>query len=256
MEEFDLAWRESLAQPWKERHEFMQTMRERLAAHEAAARERELTDEEQWQRACALEAVAGGAAALVALDALLERQPQHAPALYARGRIRLEADDDRGATDIERAMQLDDEAREPGAQLLYSYFYARHEFSRCDLYRSTLQQIASERDRAALERAQLRSRDRLEPHGLNTEALQPWLDALRAESKVKRAWLARKRVQHLARVPAFVLCVQFRPFTASSDSALQRLADTLSGDHSCLVLSSASARRRLAKLDGSLIFER
>lgn len=256
MEEFDLAWRESLAQPWQERHEFMRAMRERLAKHEAAAAERALTEAEEWERACAVEAVRGGAAALALLDLLLQRHPQHAPALYARGRIRLEADDDRGAADIERAMQLDDEAREPGAQLLYSYFYARHEFSRCDLYRGTLQEIARERDLASLERSQLRSQDRLEPHGLGAADLAPWIEALRAERSVVRAWLARKQVDHLARVPAFVLCVQLKLLSTGGDSTLGRLADALSGGHSCLALSSRRAQRRLRALGGALIFER
>jgi Zn-dependent protease with chaperone function len=256
MEEFDVAWRESLAQPWKERHAFMQSMRERLAAHEATARARELDEEEQWDLATALEAVRGGAAALPVLDQLLRRAPEHAPALYARGRIRLDTNDEGGAGDIERAMQLDEEAREPGAQLLYTYFYARHDLSRCDRYLRTLQQVQQDRNLAGLERAQLRSQDVLVPHGLTREALTAFLHALEGEPKVRRAWLARKRVRHLSRVPAYVLCVQFKLLGFGGESDLERLSATLSEGHSCLAVAGLRARRRLRKVDGALIFER
>jgi Zn-dependent protease with chaperone function len=256
MEEFDLAWRESLAQPWKERHAFMQAMKERLAECEALQRTRELTETEQWELANAVEAVKGGRAALAILEALLRRSPEHAPALYARGRIQLEDGDDAGAADIERAMQLDDEAREPGAQLLYTYFYARHDLSRCDRYRGTLQQLQQERQLAQVERAQLRARDVLGPHGLSATELDPWLEVLRNESGVRRAWLVRKRVRHLSRIPAYVLCVESRLFSRGGDSRVTRLADALSHGRSCLVVSGWRMRRRMRGVDDALIFER
>jgi Zn-dependent protease with chaperone function len=37
-EEFDLAWRDSLVQPWQERHAFMQSMRDKLARYKSPAR--------------------------------------------------------------------------------------------------------------------------------------------------------------------------------------------------------------------------
>jgi hypothetical protein len=256
MEEFDLAWRESLAQPWKERHAFMQAMRERLAAYEDAARERELDEAEQWELAGAVEAVKGSRAALAVLDELLRRAPQHAPALYARGRIRLEDNDEGGAADIERAMQLDDEAREPGAQLLYTYFYARHDLSRCDRYRGTLQQVQQERQLAAAERAQLRVQDVLHPHGLDADALASWIEVLSRDKSVRRAWLARKQVRHLPRIPAYVLCVQFKLLSSGGESRLAQLGNASSAGHDCLAVSGVRATRRLRKLDGALIFER
>jgi Zn-dependent protease with chaperone function len=140
-EEFDLAWRESLVQPWQERHAFMQSMRDKLARYEALERANELTPDEQWDYARVVETVRGGKVALPMLERLLALDSQHAPALYARGRILLEANDDGGAADVERAMLLDEEARELGAQLLYGYFSARRDFGRCDPYRDILRQV-------------------------------------------------------------------------------------------------------------------
>jgi len=256
MEEFDLAWRESLAQPWKERHAFMQAMKERLTAYEAAARERELDDAERWELAGAVEAVRGGLAALSVLDELLRRAPEHAPALYARGRIRLDDNDEGGAADIEHAMRLDDEAREPGAQLLYTYFYARHDLSRCDRYRGTLQQVQQERQLAAAERSQLRAQDVLHPHGLEQDTLAEWIEVLESDQTVRRAWLARKQVRHLARIPAYVLCVQFKMLSTGGEGRLTQIGNALSAGRSCLAVTGTRASRRLRKLDGALIFER
>ncbi len=255
-EEFDVAWRESMAGPWKERHAFMQAMKEKLAVYEAAARQRELAEDEQWDYAAALESVLGGKAALPVLDLLLERAPRHAPALYARGRIRLSENDESGASDIERAMMLDDAAREPGAQLLYGYYYSRHDFSRCDRYRSTLQQVQRERQLAVAERAELRSRDVLVPHGLSARELEDWIAVIQREPAVKRAWLVRKQVEHLPNVPAFLLVIQCRLFTRGEQNLHTRLARALSSGHSCLVVRRAGAARKAARVPDALILTR
>jgi len=247
--EFDKAWHESIAQPWTERHAFMQSMKEKLTLYAAASRTRELTQDEQWDFAGAVEGVKGGKAAKPILDALLQRAPEHAPALYARGRILLEDNDESGAADIERAMALDEEAREPGAQLLYTYFYSRQDFSRCDRYRNTLEETRRQRERAVAERLQLKPKDALEPHGLTAGQLQPWLEALAAENAVKRAWLVRRRVQHLPKVPAYVLVVQFRIPTLGRARAMARIAEAVPA-WCCMVRNTwdhGGAARRVKK---------
>jgi len=254
--EFDVAWHESLATAWKDRHTFMQSMKEKLGMYQAAAHSRELDTQEQWDYANALEAVQGGNAALPVLDALLARDPQHAPGYYARGRILLEAHDERGAVDIERAMTLDEDAKEPGAQLLYGYFYARHEFARCDRYRSTLEDVQRERALASRERGELKKKDLIEPHALDNGTMAVLREVLAGQKGLKRAWLARKRVQYLQKLPAFVLVVEYGMFTSVNDERLARLAEQLSAGQTCLVIvkgKHASARRVVA-LPGSLIY--
>lgn len=259
LDEFDRAWRESLTEAWQERHAFVQSMKEKLTLYTAAARSRELDAQEHWDYAAALEAVKGGIAALPLLDALLARNPRHAPAYYARGRIRLEQRDERGAADIERAMLLDEEAREPGAQLLYGYYYSRQEFSRCDRYRSTLEDLHRERELAMLERNELKGVDGLEPHGLSEEDLAPWRDLLAGEKCAKRAWLARRRVRHLPKLPAYVLVLDLGLFSTASDERLAQLGERLSVGHTCLVVSTSShraAHRFVRRSYGALIYGR
>ena len=254
--EFDRAWRDSIARPWTERHAFMQSMKEKLTLYAAAARTRELTEDEQWDFASAIEGVKGGKAAKPILDVLLRRAPDHAPALYARGRNLLEENDERGAADIERAMALDEEAREPGAQLLYSYFYSRNDFSRCDRYRNTLEETRREREQAAEERLQLEQKDVLESHGLSAQQLQPWLEALAVEGSVKRAWLVRRHVKHLLKSPAYVLIVQFSLLslpTFGRGRAIARLSEAVPA-WCCLIRSTwdqRSTARRVKKIAGT-----
>ena len=237
----------------------MQSMKEKLTLYTAAARTRELTEDEQWDFASAIEGVKGGKAAKPILDVLLHRAPNHAPALYARGRILLEDNDERGAADIERAMALDEEAREPGAQLLYSYFYSRNDFSRCDQYRNTLEETRRERELAADERLQLEHKDVLESHGLSAQQLQPWLEALALEASVKRAWLVRRRVKYLPKSAAYVLVVEFSVLslpTFGRGRAMARLSAAVPA-WCCLIRSTwdqRSTARRVKKMSGMPIY--
>jgi len=257
MHEFNQVWRESITGPWTDRHEFLRETREKLSRYETAQHDRELDHDEHWDYACAVEALRGGRAALPVLDALLARSPGHAAAYYARGRILLVEDEERGVADVEKAMQLDESAREPGSQLLYSYFYSRNQLSRCDKYRDILSQAARERQLAAAERSDLVRKDVLEPHGLSSAQLLPWFAALQGHRGLKRAWLARKQVRYLRNVPAYVLVVELSVFKWVSSSTLDKLADSLPPDASCLVLDKAAKRgalRRIGKVEDSLIF--
>jgi Zn-dependent protease with chaperone function len=256
MHEFNQVWRESIAGPWKDRHQFLTETREKLGRYESAPAS-ELNEEEHWDYACAVETLRGGQAALPVLDALLARASVHAAAYYARGRILLEAGQESGVADLEKAMQLDEAAREPGSQLLYGYFYSRNQLSRCDRYRQMLSQAARERKLAAIERGELKRHDILLPHGLPPAELLPWFAALSGHKEVKRAWLARRQVRYLRAVPAYALVVEFAALKWVSDSKLQQIASSLPDGVSCLVLNKAAKRRawrQIAKLEGSLIF--
>ncbi len=256
MHEFNNVWRESIAGPWKERHQFLTETREKLSRYETAAASA-LNEEEHWDYANAVETLRGGQAALPVLDALLARAPMHAAAYYARGRILLEAGEERGVFDLEKAMQLDEAAREPCSQLLYGYFYSRNQLSRCDEYRQNLAQAARERKLAAIERGELRRHDALVPHGLPAAQLLSWFATLSGHKGVKRAWLARRQVRYLRAVPAYALVIEFAALKWVGDSTLQQIANSLPDGVSCLVLNKAAKRRawrQIAKLEGALIF--
>lgn len=256
MHEFNQVWRESIAGPWKERHQFLTETRAKLSRYETAP-DGKFNEEELWDYACAVEALRGGRAALPVLDALLARSPVHAAAYYARGRILLEAGEERGVADLEKAMRLDEAAREPGSQLLYGYFYSRNQLSRCDKYRDVLSQAARERKLAAAERHELKRHDALLPHGLPATELLLWLAALSGQKGLRRAWLVRREVRYLRAVPAYALAVEFSAFSWVSDSTLQQIANSLPDGVSCLVLNKAArgrAWRQVAKVEGSLIF--
>jgi hypothetical protein len=158
---------------------------------------------------------------------------------------------------LEKAMQLDEAAREPGSQLLYGYFYSRNQLSRCDRYRQMLSQAARERKLAAIERGEFMRHDILLPHGLPPSELLPWFAVLSDHTDMKRAWLARRQVRYLRAVPAYALVVEFAALKWVSDSTLQQIANALPDGVSCLVLNKAVKRRawrQIAKLEGSLIY--
>ena len=86
--------------------------------------------EEQWDYACARGNAEGrprcAAGARCACSSA--RRRMRPPAMHA-GAFFCEDDEERGVADVERAMQLDESAREPGSQLLYSFFYARNQLA-------------------------------------------------------------------------------------------------------------------------------
>jgi hypothetical protein len=160
---------------------------------------------------------------------------------------------------MEKAMQLDEAARQPGSQLLYGYFYSRNQLKRCDRYRQMLSQAARERKLAAAERSKLKRHGALRPHGLPATKLLLWFAALSDQKGVKRAWVARTEVRHLRSVPAYALAVEFGTLSWVSSSTLQQIANALPEGVSCVVLNKATKRgawRQIANVKGSLIFAR
>ena len=258
MSEFDAVWKESIATPWKERHVFLRETGEKLSRYEAiAAAGGRLNGDEQWDYACAVETLRGSRAALVLLDTLLERYPQHAAACYARGRILLEDKQERGVVDVERAMQLDETAREPGSQLLYSFFYGRNQLGRCDKYRHMLSIVARERFLATAERRTFKRRDMLLAHGLSQVQLGRWLAGL-SDQPVQRAWLAQRRVRYLQSVPAYVLVVEFSAMKCVTDITLAAVVKALPAGVDCLVLNRSAlgcGPRAIRRISGSLILD-
>ncbi|MEO8631102.1 MAG: hypothetical protein ABI612_23835 [Betaproteobacteria bacterium] len=259
MSEFDAAWKESIATPWKERHTFLRETSEKLSRYEAITTANGVLDGDQhWDYACAVETLRGGRAALILLDTLLDRYPQHAAACYARGRILLEDNQECGAVDVERAMLLDETAREPGSQLLYSFFHGRNQLGRCDKYRHMLSIVARERFLASAERRTYKRRDMLLAHGLSQVQLRPWLSGLSDQPGLQRAWLAQRRVRFLQSVPAYVLVVEFFALKCVMDITLAAVVKALPADVDCLVLNRSAlgrAPRAIRRISGSLILD-
>ncbi|MDL1859783.1 hypothetical protein FBR04_01970 [Betaproteobacteria bacterium PRO7] len=260
-EEFDRRWQHAIAPAWERRHQQVQEDRKRLA--ELDARAAALDYEERLQRALLTEAVGAGADAALEMFRLLNAEnPAHAPASFALGLRLLQRDDDAGIALIERAIELDDEALAPGAALLRDY-HAKH--GRDEEARRWHQRWAERQNElyaAEVERNNVTAKDTFEPHGLSDEQLESLRKQLAAVPGVRKAWLVRKRVQHLPERPHLVLGFTTTPwwaFTtakrmrATQDRIIERVVFPLSTAVLCVEGGNARIGKRMRKVAGARV---
>jgi Zn-dependent protease with chaperone function len=205
-EAFDRHWQEAIRSAWEQRHQQVQEQRRSLAALDARAAAGELNFDERYQRALLTDEVGSGeSAAREQLQALHAEDPEHAPVAYALGLRLLQVDDDAGIALVESAMVRDPEAIAPGAALLRD-FHLRHGR---EVEAARWQQRWRERQellyRAREERQQISAQDTFEAHGLSDAAVEALRRQLAGVPGLRKAWLVRKRVQHLPELPHLVL---------------------------------------------------
>src|SRR5262245_19445499 len=205
----DASWTAKLAASWKETHEraTQQAQIAELAARAAAGR---LDAEGLYRYATLLGEADGPAQAMPWFDAVLQRQPEHAAALFMRGRLKLSNGDEGGVPEIEAAMRLDHEALEPRSRILFDHFYKRRDITRSQPFFDNLERIAKIRRHAEAERLAITDADSFLPHGLDAATVEGFVEACAGEPRVKQAWLARKHLVHTAERPLFVCVVEYR----------------------------------------------
>ena len=262
--EFDRLWQENVREWWRQRHQFATGSRSRLAELEAKAATAELSVNEALERATLTEELMDAATALPLYEAVLQRAPDNAAALFAVGRLKLDNDDDAGIQLLERASALDSAlAQACGVQIVeYLRRHGRNADARShidDLSRS------AERDEIARrERAQLRTSDTLLPHELPEEAVQAIVEKLRTFPEVRCAWLVRKQTQHYSHIPFYVLAVRRknRWWKLETSRARQKLVEALCANvpcpgetlFVCLDGENKHFRSRFKKVPGAKIY--
>jgi Zn-dependent protease with chaperone function len=262
-EEFDRRWRHGIAAAWEQRHRQVQEDRKRLAELDARAAAGDLDFEERIQRAgLTAEVGAGDEAALEQFRRLHEDNPGNAPVAYALGVRLLERNDDAGVALVEHAIAADADAIAPGAALLRDY-HARHgrDAEACRWHKRWRErQMLIELARA--ERDRIGAEDSFDPHGLSAAAVETLRGQLAAVPGIRKAWLVRKRVQHLPEHPYFVLAFTTTPWyllatTGRIRRAHERIAEcvTTPGPTGliCVEGEYAGIRKKVEKVDGARI---
>ncbi|HTO47017.1 MAG TPA: M48 family metalloprotease [Burkholderiales bacterium] len=262
--EQDRRWHEQVAPAWRERHQAVAEERKRFDALEAQAKERALALEPAWERARLAESLNGRFAALPLYRQLAERHPGHAPAVYAYGRMLVQGGDEQGVAIVEKAMALDAEAEQSGAELLFEFYRGRKDLAAMDRWHAKLDQLAGARARARAELTRFEPKDPLQPHGVSEPTLARLVGVIAEQRKVRRAWLVRKHGKHLPKVPAYLLLLEFAwtsHLSGGRDVAVRAVLDRFAVDEDgFVVIRDAAESRRLlravAKVPGAAVFER
>ena len=258
----DLAWENAANEGWQARYSAAQ---EELRKRADLERKGDTaTIDERFTLARLIEDLDGESAARPRYESVLAAKPEHAPALFALGRILLNDGDSRGLDLLDKARQIDLDAA-PAALELQRLWHDRH--GQAEQVRAA--EIAADRQQeedaqAHAERSQLPAPSRLQPHELDEAALAPIRARLHAEPEVFQADLAKVAVQHRRDRPPFVVTFRIRSSWwrwRSADANIQlaqRLAEAM--PMPCWVIDAkgqqAALAKAVAKLAGARIFER
>jgi Zn-dependent protease with chaperone function len=248
----DRRWREGVSEGWRRAHAEKASQARRLAELEAAAEAAPLGPSEAWERASLAEDLRGLDAALPLARDAAERHPDHAPARYGLGRLLLARGEADGAAHVRHAMALDPDAELPGAQLLASFHLSRGENDLATPWIARAEALGDARERAVAERSEMRATDDVIPHALPPGEVAALVAPVRAHPRVKRAYLARKRLRHFPdRDPVYVLAVVPRStwfkleLRRKEDPLARELAEALPGTARVFVFVKRDTTRAL-----------
>ena len=203
----DRSWAESVADKWQQKHEEMAAARARCQALSDKSATVGLSIDELWEYACQMEALESDRAALPLLQQLLAKEPAHAAANLAMGRLLLAQNDQSGLQYLEKALAANREAVIPACQLASSYLERRGNHKESMRYRVKAQRQRQQLLDAEAERSTIKPGDSLEPHGLSAEVIDGIAGQLASKPDVQAAYLVRKKVQALTNVPCYALIV-------------------------------------------------
>ena len=178
--------------------------------------------------------------------------------MYAYGRMLVQGGDEQGVAIVEKAMALDADAEQSGAELLFEFYRGRKDLAGMDRWHAKLDQLAGTRARAHAELTRFEPKDPLQPHGVSEPTLAKLVGVIAEQRKVKRAWLVRKHGKHLPKVPGYLLLLEFAwtsHLTGGRDVAVRAVLDRFAVDEDGFVVirdaaESRRLRRAVAKVAG------
>jgi len=260
------AWREAMAESWRERYRYVQESQQRLKGLDAKTLTGPLTLEEAWQRAAWTEEFQGSEAALPLYQEILETNPGHAESHFALGRIYLTQRNAEGIEHIEKAMQLETDAILSGCELIYNFMMAQGEEAKAREYYNRASQHAERLERAGAERSRLGFKDTYLYHDLPEARVAHLKEQIARYPQIAQGYLARKQVQYFPEKPLYVLGVVVRrpwyKLHSEKEDALfaQKVAQeiTFPGETFVLVLNGPNSKLKkiMQKIPGSLIYRK
>lgn len=223
LETFDDEWYAHNEEHWRERYEYVQTGRQRLAELNRRARDRALDDDDLWQQARLTEELESGPRAYPLYLAYQQRNPEDADAAFVLGRLLYDRDDEQVVPQMRKALASPVLAVE-ACQYAYHYLMRHDRQAEAEWFQQEAQARLSEQQESEAERAHLAPDDPLQPSGIASDLREQIVEQLRASPLVRRAWLAEKPMQHHPEVPALAIAITPAGWHLNEE----RLAATLS----------------------------
>jgi Zn-dependent protease with chaperone function len=259
-------WYHGLQDSWVTRNAQAAHDRDQLDRLDAAAAAGRLDVASARERAELVACLRDGGAALAAWRDLLALDAGDAEANLAVGAWLLERGDDAGLAHLDRAIEASPSVAVRAAETAYEYLAEHGRPGEAAHYRARLNCELDVLDAAAEERRAVRRSDDFVAHDLAPDAVAALSVSLARIDHVARAYVARKRVAHLADdAPLYVVAIVrasrwWRPERSDADARLAlRVAReaALSGEFFTVPLAKNTwLRKRLQRIDGALVYGR
>lgn len=223
-------WRAGVGAAWERAHEEGKQEVARLAELDGQAAEGPLPPDLAAERVGLVERRREPAEALALAEAGVGASPDHALLRFHLGRLLLQRGDGAGLAHLTRTVELDEGATLAVGRLIARHHLAEGRRAEAAPWIERVEAIEAEEAAAEAERAEVRSTDAVEHHGLPPEAVAQVAAALRGHPRVKKVWLGRKVLRHFPeRAPVYVLGVQRKGswYRLEGRGATERLAQQL-----------------------------
>ncbi len=205
-------WHEWNSKDWSERFRRAGAERARLAELESAREQSQPSLDQAWERATLLAAESRHTEFETALEEIVARAPDFAPALLALGGTRLGRDDERGLAQVERAMALAPAATLAACDAAYGFLKRAGRGDEAVRYAERWRARSALQSRDAAEREGFIIGEPVEAHRLEAHTLDGVAAALRRIPGIRKAYLVRKRLTAFPDPPIFVIGLVTTPW--------------------------------------------
>lgn len=257
-------WTKRIEPAWTVRYHQLQYVRQRLSQLPPGSHL--LTAEDELERATLLLEVGREEDARRELRNLSQRA-HLAPGLQARALFQyaallLQDDDEAGLEPLEQAIELEPAHRHHAFELVRSFFERTGRTEEARRLYEEMEAQDAQMEAAGKERSKLTNQDVHEPHGLTSDRVGDLAAQLATTPRVRRAWLARKKLTHFTGLPLYILVIDLLEPSSKEvrDWCLARVSHLTSfeGDTLIFVGESEPAKllRRIRRDPTALILDR
>jgi Zn-dependent protease with chaperone function len=205
--EFDEEWQKGVTRWWQDRHQYVTDSQRKIADYGTQSGQSMLSVEDSWHYAQLTEEFVSEDTALQMYLAVLNREPNHAAANFALGRLLLARNHESGVAHLEVACKHDLSAMQPACELIVAYFNRHGRQAEARPYIDKYFQAGDAERDARRERGYVALTDTFIPHQLEALALSELTGRL-AKFNLRCAYLVRKETTHHRDEPLFVLGIQ------------------------------------------------
>jgi Zn-dependent protease with chaperone function len=245
---FDKQWEELNLSSWEEEHRQLKANSEVL--EDLLKRDvTSLSQEEHWNMTWLTEEFNKSDDLIVLYQQYNDAYPNDEKGIFALGRLYLEKNIDKGLALLEKAI-LKDEFIEPACHLAYSYLVDNERIDEASEWQTKAYNIQDVYRSAQLERQQITRKDVIIKSEVSTDSVEPLLNQIKQNDKVKEVWLAQKVVHQFTDSPVLVFALKAKRGFYLSDNLAEKILEKLeiSSDETVFILTKGNDSRLFKKV--------